>query len=155
MPPSRRSQSLEARGSPYPPVSLNMPVLGLLTAFALLVLLCLGICCCSYMRAAKRNKHYQQRPYAADRDLMSYTRLSPPLASEESIKRQEVPEAKAVSQSSFNQQPPAYSINPAIPPSPQLPQSKSVGLLSPSPTSPRALSPPPPTYQAAHFEGSR
>jgi hypothetical protein len=146
MPPSRRLESLEARGSYYPPVSLNMPVIGLLTAFALLLLLCLGICCCSYMRRTrrtKRNKHYQQRPCGVDRDL-SYTQLNPPRAGEESIERQEAPE-----------QPPAYSINPAMPPSPQLRQSKSVGLLPRSPTTPRALSPPPPTYQAAHFEGSR
>jgi hypothetical protein len=155
MPPSRRLESLEARGSHYPPVSLNTPVLGLLAVFALLLLICLGICCCSCMRAAKRNKHCQQRLCGVDRDLMSYTQLNPPLVSEESIERQEAPETKEASQSGFNQ-PPAYSIiNPAMPPSPQLPESKSVGLLPPSPTSPTALSPPPPTYQAPHFEGSR
>lgn len=151
MPPFRRLQALEARGSRYPPISLNIPVLGLVIAFAMLLLICLGVCCCSHRKAAKRNKRYQQRPYRVDGDRVGFTQLNSPLASEESIERQEAPVTKAANRSRFNQ-PPAYSIiNPAMPPSPHILQSESRRLLPPSPITPGALSPPPPTYNASRY----
>jgi hypothetical protein len=143
MPPFQRSGALDARRSRYPHIALNIPVIGLVMAFAMLLLVCLCLCCCSY-----RNKRYEQRPYRVDGARVGFTQLNSSLGSEESIGRQEVPEIKPENQSRFSK-PPAYSVvNSPLLPSPQIFQSESMHLLCPSPTTPRALSPPPPTYSA-------
>jgi hypothetical protein len=148
MPPFQRSGALEARGSRYPPIALNIPVIGLVIAFAMLLLVCLCMCCCSYRKAAKRIKRHEQRPYRVDGARVGFTQLNSPLGSEESIERQEVPEIKPENQSRFSK-PPAYSVvNSPLLPSPQIFQSESMHLLCPSPTTPRPLSPPPPIYNA-------
>jgi hypothetical protein len=145
MPPSTGLQAVRARADYYPPASLNIPVIGLVLAFAILLVVCAGICCCSYRKAAKRNKHYQQRRERADGDLLDSTCLHSPLMND-GLDAPAVKDAKW----SESREPPAYStLNHATLGSPQISYLGEERLLPPSPITPRALSPPPPTYRAA------
>jgi hypothetical protein len=148
MPPFGRSKSLRARGYAFPPTSLNVPVIGLVLAFAMLLLVCIGICCCSYRKTAKRNKRYQQRRRRGDRDWVGFTQLNSPFMNNLSGERHDAAETKAAHWPGVGE-PPAYStVNSAMLASPQIPQSESERLLPPTPIDPRAPSPPPPTYNA-------
>ena len=145
MPPSGRLQALRVRGSNDSPTSLNIPVIGLILAFGLLFLVCIGICCCSYRKTARRNERCPQRGGRADRDEVGFNQLMYNLSSEGHV----TAEAKVANWAGINE-PPAYcSVNPAMLASPQIPQSESQRLLPSTPITPRAPSPPPPTYSAA------
>ena|SRR5271154_172065 len=145
MPPSGHLQALRVRGSNDSPTSLNIPVIGLILAFGLLLLVCIGICCCSYRKTAKRNERCLQHSGRADRDEVGFNQLMYDLSSEGHV----TAEAKVANWAGINE-PPAYcSVNPAMLASPQIPQSELERLLLPTPITPRAPSPPPPTYSAA------
>jgi len=149
MPPSGRLQALRVRGINDSSTSLNMPVIGLILAFGLLLLVCIGICCCSYRRTAKRNGRCPQRGGRADQGEVGFNQLSPCLMYDLSSEGHATAEAKVADWAGINE-PPAYcSVNPAMLASPQIPPSESERLLPPTPTTPRAPSPPPPTYSAA------
>jgi hypothetical protein len=149
MPPMGRLQALEARGYRYTPMSLNIPVIGLVLAFGVLLLVCIGICCCSYRKTAKRNARSQQRRGRAEREWVGFTQLNSSLTDNPLGKRHGAAETKAVEWTAFSE-PPAYStVNPSMLGSPQISQSESEHLLPPTPMTPRVLSPPPPTYNAA------
>jgi hypothetical protein len=148
MPPSTRLEGLRVRDSSYPPISLNFPVIGLVVAFAMLLLVCIGICCCSYRRTAKRNERYQQRQHRADRNWMGFTQLNSSLMIDTSSEGHDAAQTEAANWSGFSE-PPAYStVNPTMLASPQIPESESGRLLPATPKMPKAPSPLPPTYNA-------
>jgi hypothetical protein len=149
MPPSGRLQALKVRGSNDSPTSLSMPVIGLILAFGLLLLVCICTCCCSYRKTAKRNERCPQRGGRADRHEVGFNQLNSCLMYDLSSEGHVTAEAKVANWAGINE-PPAYcSVNPAMLASPQIPQSESERLLPPTPITPRAPSPPPPTYNAA------
>ena len=149
MPPPARLQAVKARGNYNPPASLNIPVIGLVLAFAMLLLVCIGICCCSYRKTAKRNERYQQRRGRADRDWVGFTQLNSPVMIDRSSDRHDAAEAKAAKWSGASE-PPAYSaLDHLMLASPQISHLESDRLLPPTPITSRAPSPPPPTYNAA------
>jgi hypothetical protein len=143
MPPS------SVRVSNDSPTLLNIPVIGLILAFSLLLLVCIGICCCSYRKTAKRNKRYQQRGDRVDQDGLGFNQLNSSLMYDLSSEGHVTAEAKVANWIEINEPPAYYSVNPTILASPQIPQSESERLLPPTPITPRAPSPPPPTYNAA------
>jgi hypothetical protein len=148
MPPSGRLQVLRTRDSNDSPTFLNIPVIALILAFSLLLVVCIGICCCSYQKTAKRNERYPQRGDRADQDGVGFNQLNSSLTYDLSSEGQVTAEAKLANWAGINE-PPAYSsVNPAMLASPQIPQSESERLLPPTPITPRAPSPPPPTYNA-------
>jgi hypothetical protein len=148
MPPSRRLQALRVRDSSDSPTFLNTPVIGLILAFGLLLLVCIGICCSSYRKTAKRNGRCPQRGGRADQDEVGSNQLNSCSMYDLSSERHVTAEAKVVDWAGINE-PPAYcSVNPATLASPQIPQSESERLLPPTPITSRAPSPPPPIYNA-------
>jgi len=149
MPPSGRLQGPRVRGINDSPTSLNMPVIGLILAFGLLLLVCIGICCCSYRKTAKRNKRCPRRGGRAGQDEVGFNHLNSCLMYDLSSEGHATAEAKVADWAGINELPAYCSVNPAMLASPQIPQSESERLLPPTPTTPRAPSPPPPTYSAA------
>jgi hypothetical protein len=148
MPPIGRLQALKARGYRYTPISLNIPVIGLVLAFGMLLFVCVGVCCCSYRKTAKRNAHSKQRRGGTDREWAGFTQLNSSLAEDPLRERHGAAETKAVKLTAFSE-PPAYStLNPSMLGSPHISQSESEHLLPPTPMTPRGPSPPPPTYNA-------
>jgi hypothetical protein len=148
MPPLGRIQVLRARDSNDSPTFLNTPVIGLILAFSLLFLVCIGICCCSYRKTAKRKEQYSQRGDRVDEDGVGFSQLNSSLMYDISSEGHVTAEAKLANWPGINE-PPAYcSVNPAMLASPQIPQSESEHLLPPTPITPTAPSPPPPTYNA-------
>jgi len=153
MPPSGRLQAPRARGINESPTSLNIPVIALILAFGLLLLVCIGVCCCSHQKTAKRNGRRQQRGGKADQDEVGFNQLNSCLMYDLSSEGHATAEAKVANWAGINE-PPAYcSANPAILASLQIPQSESECLLSPTLITPRAPSPspPPPTYNASQI----
>ena len=148
MPPSGRLQVLRTRDSNDSPTFLNIPVIALILAFSLLLVVCIGICCCSYQKTAKRNERYPQRGDRADQERVGLNQLNPSLRYDLSSEGHDTAEAKVANWAGINEPPAYYSVNPAMLASPQIPQSESERLLPPTPITPRALSPPPPTYNA-------
>ena len=149
MPPSRSLRSVRARTFSYQPIALNVPVIGLILAFATLLLVCICICCCSYRKTAKRNERYQQRRSRADRVGVGFTQLNTPLINSLSNEGDPAATTKPASWSAFSQ-PPAYAtVNPVLLVSPHIPEAEWERLLPTTPMTPRAPSPPPPTYSAA------
>ena|SRR2546423_6334858 len=145
MPPFAERQAVWPRGYYHPSTSLNIPVIGLVLAFSLLLLVCVGICCCSYRKTAKRNKRYQQPRERADGDLVNLTYSNRPMV-DDSL---DAPVAKAAKWAESSE-PPAYStLNHTMPESPQIPHLEVEHPLPASPITPRALTPPPPTYSRA------
>ena len=149
MPPSGPPQGLRARDEYSPPVSLNIPVVGLVVAFAMLFLVCIGICCCSYRKTARRNERYQQLQSRADSARVGFTQPGSPLTHGLSSETDPAVKAQAARWSVISR-PPAYStVSPVMFVSPEIPQTESERLLPPTPMTPRVPSPPPPTYSAA------
>ena len=149
MPPSRPPQGLRVRDNHHPPVSLNIPVFGLVLAFAMLLLICIGICCCSYRKTARRNERYHQLQSRADRARVGFTQPTSPLAHGLSSETGPAVKAQAARWSAISR-PPAYStVSPVMLATPEIPQTESERLLPSTPMTSRAPSPPPPTYSAA------
>lgn len=148
MAPFGRLQALRARDNRIPPISINIPVVGLALAFAVLILVCIGSCCGSPRKTAKQNERSKQRRCRSERNWVGSTRGNSSLMNDLSSERRDAAKPKAANWSGVSE-PPAYStINPATLEHPQIPPSESERLLPPTPTITRAPSPPPPTYSA-------
>src|SRR5436853_7072657 len=114
MPPFAERQAVWPRGYYHPSTSLNIPVIGLVLAFSLLLLVCIGICCCSYRKTAKRNKQCPRRGGRADQDEVGFNQLNSCLMYDLSSEGHATAEAKVADWAGINELPAYCSVNPAM-----------------------------------------